>query len=88
MIIGRLMEVQLYTEWDDNHVCTSNLRVRGDKLSAELSLMREIGVVSPQAYVKGGRYTRCCRLMASSTEEVGLRLPVFLRTLPDMIRDK
>ena len=32
-------------------------------------------------------YNRCCRLMASSTEEVGLRLPVFLRTLPDMIRD-
>ena len=26
--------------------------------------------------------------MESSTEEVGLRLPVFLRTLPDMIRDE
>ena len=25
--------------------------------------------------------------MESSTEEVGLRLPVFLRTLPDMLRD-
>ena len=27
---------------------------------------------------------RCCRLMDSSTEEVGLILPVFLRRLPDM----
>ena len=43
------MEVQLYTEWDDNHVCTSNLRVRRAKLSAELSLTREIVVCSPQA---------------------------------------
>ena len=43
------MEVQLYTEWDDNHVCTSNFRVRREKLSAELSLMREIDVHSPQA---------------------------------------
>ena len=49
-MIGRLMEVHLYTEWDGNHVCTSNLRVRREKLSAELSLMREIGdVFSPQA---------------------------------------
>ena len=43
------MEVQLYTEWADHHVCTSNLRVRREKLSAELSLMREIDVFSPQA---------------------------------------
>ena len=43
------MEVQLYTERDDNHVCTSNLRVMCEKLSAELSLMREIDVFSPQA---------------------------------------
>ena len=43
------MEVQLYTEWDDNNVCTSNLQVRREKLSAELSLMREIDVFSPQA---------------------------------------
>ena len=27
-------------------------------------------------------------LMDSSTEEVGLILPVFLRTLPDMLRDE
>ena len=27
-------------------------------------------------------------LMESSTEEVGLILPVFLRTLPDMLRDE
>ena len=47
------MEVQLYTEWDDNHVCTSNLRVRREKLSAELSLMREIDVFSPQAWDSG-----------------------------------
>ena len=45
-----LMEVQLYTERGDNHVCTSNLRVRREKLSAELSLMREIDVFSPQAW--------------------------------------
>ena len=31
-------------------------------------------------------YNKFCRLMESSTEEVGLRLPVFLRTLPDMLR--
>ena len=43
------MEVQLYTEWVDNHVCTSNLRVGREKLSAELSLTREIDVLSPQA---------------------------------------
>ena len=30
-------------------------------------------------------FNRCCRLMDSSTEEVGLILPVFLRTLPDML---
>ena len=33
-------------------------------------------------------YNRCCRLMDSSTKEVGLRLPVFLRILPDMICDE
>ena len=44
------MEVQLYSEWDDNNVCTSNLRVSREKLSAELSLMREIDVFSPQAW--------------------------------------
>ena len=44
------MEVQLYTERDDNHVCTSNLPVKNEKLSAELSLMREIDVFSPQAW--------------------------------------
>ena len=42
------MKVQLYTEWEDNHVCTSNLRVMREKLSAELSLMRKIDVFSPQ----------------------------------------
>ena len=47
---GRSIKVQLYTEWDDNHVCTSNLRVRREKLSVELFLMREVGdVFSPQA---------------------------------------
>ena len=30
-------------------------------------------------------FNRCCRLMDSSTEEVGLILPVFLRPLPDML---
>ena len=44
------MEVQLYTERDDNHVCTSNLPVKNEKLSAELSLMREIDVFSPQSW--------------------------------------
>ena len=44
------MEVQLYTEWDDNHVYTSNLLVVREKLSAELSLTREIEVFSPQAW--------------------------------------
>ena len=43
------MEVQLYTERDDNHVCTSNLPVKSEKLSAELSLMREIDVFSLQS---------------------------------------
>ena len=43
------MEVQLYTEWDDKHECTSNLRVMREKLSAELSFMREIDVFSPQS---------------------------------------
>ena len=34
-------------------------------------------------------YNRCCSfLMESSTKEVGMILPVFLRTLPDMLRDK
>ena len=49
LIGGHLMEVRVYTEWDDNHVCTSNLRVLREKLSAELSLMREMDVFSPQA---------------------------------------
>ena len=44
------MEVQLYTEWADNHVYTSNLLVVREKLSAELSLTREIEVFSPQAW--------------------------------------
>ena len=48
------MKVQLYTKWDDNHVWTSNLRVRGEKFSAELSLIREIGVFSPQAWEVAG----------------------------------
>ena len=56
------MEVQLYTERDDNHVCTSNLPVKNEKLSAELSLMREIDVFSETREthaqcVRGGRYT-------------------------------
>ena len=33
-------------------------------------------------------FNRCCRLMDSSTEEVGLILPVFLRILPDMLCDE
>ena len=33
-------------------------------------------------------YNRCCRLIYSPTEEIGLRLPVLLRILPDMIRDE
>ena len=30
-------------------------------------------------------FNRCCRLMDSSTEEVGLILPIFLRTLLDTL---
>ena len=49
------MEVQLYTEWDDNNVCTSNLRVRREKLS----LMHEIDVFIPQAFDSRTMRERC-----------------------------
>ena len=29
LIGGHLMEVELYTEWDDNHVCIDNKSVKG-----------------------------------------------------------
>ena len=56
------MEVQLYTEWADNHVYTSNLLVVREKLSAELSLTREIESLvrrreTHAQCVRGGRYT-------------------------------
>ena len=48
LISGHLMEVQLYTEWDDNDVCTSNLPVRREKLSL---------IETHEQCVRGGRYT-------------------------------
>ena len=31
LIGGHLMEVELYTEWDDNHVCIDNKSVKGQR---------------------------------------------------------
>ena len=70
-----------------NAAIQENLKTDCKALGVTLNLIYSDLFISDRNNKKLTRdLNRCCRLMDSPTEEVGLRL--FLRTLPDMIRDE